>query len=391
VTILVPGSDRRDRGSRCSVALSARLWDTQLHRKQSQSPSTSDASSIVNDPCSMIPLGLGAIEGTIGHGLKRPECVLTHVSGLLFAPDWHGNGGVAVIRPDGSVIRIESSEMPLRPNGIALEEGGTFLLAHLGDTKGGIYRLHADGAVDRVVDRVDGEPMPPANFVVVDGQGRIWITVSTRVRPRADDYRASACSGFVAVAEPGDTNARIVADGLGYANECVVDSAGKRVFVNETFARRLTGFRLADDGSLHDRTLVATFGIGIYPDGLALDAAGGLLVTSIVSNRVLRVDPQGRATTLLDDSDDAHVAWAEAAYRADALGRPHLDTAKSRCLKNVSNLAFGGDDMRTAWLGNLLGDSLPWVRLDVPGVPMTHHDVALGPLADLGALADLPR
>jgi len=339
----------------------------------------------------MTPLGLGAIEGTIGHGLKRPECVLTHVSGLLFVPDWHGNGGVAVIRPDGSVIRIECSGMCLRPNGIALEDGGTFLLAHLGDTRGGIYRLHADGAVDCVVDRVNGKPMPPANFVVVDAQGRLWITVSTTVRPRADDYRATACSGFIAVAEPGDTSARIVADGLGYANECVVDSAAKRVFVNETFARRLTGFHLADDGSLHDRSLVTTFGTGIYPDGLALDAAGGLLVTSIVSNRVLRVDPEGQVTTLLDDSDDAHVAWAEAAYQSDALGRPHLDTAKSRCLKNVSNLAFGGDDMRSAWLGNLLGDSLPWVRLDVPGVPMTHHGVALGLLADSCALADLPR
>ena len=56
-------------------------------------------------------------------GLQRPECVLTHESGLLFAADWAGAGGVAVISPDGEVRRIEA-DRPVRPNGIALEPGG---------------------------------------------------------------------------------------------------------------------------------------------------------------------------------------------------------------------------------------------------------------------------
>jgi len=328
-----------------------------------------------------------AILGETGHDLARPECVLAHASGLLFAPDWGGDGGVAVIGTDGAVHRIHATSgdptvpRPLRPNGIALEPGGTFLLAHLGESTGGVFRLHADGEVERVVDSVDGEPLPPTNFVVADASGRLWITVSTRVTPRADDYRAGAASGFVAVASPGEREARIVADGLGYANECVVDAARGALYVNETFGRRLTRFALDPDGRVGERRTLAGFGPGTYPDGLALDVEGALLVTSIVSNRVLRITPDGVVTTVLEDSDAAHLAWTEAAYLADALGRPHLDIAKGRRLKNLSNLAFGGPDMRTAWLGNLLGTTIPRVRLPVAGAEMVHYRAPLGPLA----------
>ncbi len=70
-----------------------------------------------------------------GSGLSRPECLVTHESGLIFAADWQGAGGVACITPVGGVTRISAerpADDPLRPNGIALEPGGTFLIAHLG-------------------------------------------------------------------------------------------------------------------------------------------------------------------------------------------------------------------------------------------------------------------
>jgi len=51
--------------------------------------------------------------------------------------------------------------------------------------------------------------------VVTDSVGRVWITVSTRLTPRSRDYRKEAATGFIAVAEPGARDARIVADELG--------------------------------------------------------------------------------------------------------------------------------------------------------------------------------
>ncbi len=110
--------------------------------------------------------------------------------------------------------------------------------------------------------------------------------------PRALDYRPDAKTGFIVLIDNGI--ARIVADGLGYTNECALSADERFLFVNETFARRLTRFSIGDDGSLTSPVTIATFGAGTFPDGLALDAAGGFWVTSIVSNRVIHVRQMAR-------------------------------------------------------------------------------------------------
>lgn len=319
----------------------------------------------------------------VGAGLNRPECVVAHGSGLLLAPDWTEPGGISVIAPSGAVRRILATapdpgvDLPVRPNGIALEPGGTVLIAHLGAERGGIYRLAPDGRVAVVTDRVGDAPMPPANFVARDGAGRLWITVSTTMVPRSLDYRPDASTGFIAVHD--DAGTRIVADGLGYANECLFSADERTLWVNETFARRLTAFDV-EDGRLSNRRTVATFGAGTFPDGLAQAEDGSLLVTSIISNRVLRVHPDGRVETVLEDSDPAHVDWVEAAFTAGGLDRPHLDTIKARRLRNISNLAFGGPDLATAHLGCLLGDRIASFASPVRGRALPHWDFELGEL-----------
>jgi sugar lactone lactonase YvrE len=309
----------------------------------------------------------------IGSGLKRPECVVTHASGWLFAADWTASGGVSAIAPDGRVGRVLArGGVELRPNGIALEASGSFLIAHLGATEGGLFRLHGDGRVEPVLREVHGVLLPPCNFPLIDRAGRIWLTVSTRVTPRADDYRASANTGFIVLLD--QTGARIVADGLGYANECVLSADETTLYINETFARRLTAFSVAADGSLSDRRTVAHFGAGEFPDGVARDALDHLWVTSIVSNRVLRVSPAGVVTEVLADSNAAHTDWVEAAYRANRLGREHLDGTPCRLLPNLSSLAFGGPAGSTAYLGTLLGDRIARFDAGVRGASHTHFN-----------------
>jgi len=87
---------------------------------------------------------------------------------------------------------------------------------------------------------------------------------------------------------------------------------------------------------------------------------------------VIRVAPDGTQETILEDNDPAHLAWVEEAFQAGTMGRPHLDTVKSARLKSVSSLAFGGADLRTAYLGCLLGDSIAAFRVPVPGSPPVH-------------------
>jgi len=316
----------------------------------------------------------------VGHGLTRPECVLAHSSGLLFTSNCADSGGISVICNSGETHSLlgNSPQNPIKPNGIALESDGHFLLAHLGDSDGGIYRLTPNGAIAGVVTHANGYPLPPTNFVTVDAIGRIWITVSTTVAPRANDYRKNACTGFIAVAEQGQYNARIVVNDLAYANECVVDMNNNYVYVNETFGRRLLRFDLATDGSLSNRHILTTFNVGTYPDGLTLVDDGSLIITSIVSNRVIKVSPNGEQELILEDADIAFVEAAESAYRSDSLGSKHLASTGETSLANISSLAFGGYDRTTAYIGNLLGSCLYSFETDMHGVAPSHWTARLG-------------
>ncbi len=308
---------------------------------------------------------------SIGRGLVRPECVLACADGSLYTADWRG--GVARTAGDGSQALYAGSlspTRPLRPNGVALRADGSFLVAHLGETDGGVYALGRDGTVSPFLVAVDGVPLPPTNYVALDARGRVWITVSTRRCPRALAYRPDVADGFVVVVD--EAGARVVADGLGYTNEGSVSPDGAWFYVNETFGRRTTRFRIADDGSLNGREVIATYGPGTYPDGLSFDADGGIWITSIVSNRVIHVAPDSAQTLLLEDADRAHVDWVEAAFVAGTMGRAHLDQARGSVLRNVSSLAFGGPGLHTAYLGCLQGEAIATFRSPVPGAPPVH-------------------
>jgi hypothetical protein len=126
--------------------------------------------------------------------------------------------------------------------------------------------------------------------------------------------------------------------------------------------------------------VIAAFGPGTFPDGLALDQEGGLWVTSIVSNRVIRVDPDGRQTVLLEDCDSSHLAWVEDAFQSRTMGRPHLDGIRSAALRNISSLAFGGRDLRTGYLGCLLGDSIATVAMPAAGMAQQHFTYSIDDL-----------
>jgi sugar lactone lactonase YvrE len=307
----------------------------------------------------------------VGSGLVRPECVLATVGGDLYTADWRG--GVAHLRPDGSQALYAGrgpDGLELRPNGIALRADGSFLLAHLGADDGGVFRLQRDGRVEPWLQRVDGLDLPPTNFVTEDAQGRTWVTVSTRLKPRALGYTRSCSDGFIVRVD--DRGAAIVADGLGYTNEVALDPTGRWLYVNETFARRLSRFELRADGSLGAKEVVTDFGPGTFPDGLAFDEEGHAWVVSIVSNRLIRVAPDGTQTLWLEDADADHLAWVEAAFEAGAMNRSHLDGIPARALRNISSIAFAGADRRTAVLGCLLGDRLATLRLPVAGIAPTH-------------------
>ncbi len=300
---------------------------------------------------------------TVAAGLQRPECVLTHSSGRLFVSD--RRGGVTTLWADGR--QQLSGHSSLLPNGIALQRDGSFLIANLGPN-GGVWQIAPDGQASAWMTEVDGQVIDRVNFVTNDAEGRVWACISAT--DGGDKYPLRQASGSIVLRDARGT--RVVADGLHYTNECRVSADGRFMYVNETFGRRLSRFHIADNGELKDRETVATFGNGDFPDGLTLDAEGGAWVVCVGSNRVYRIGPDGKKQTIIDDAVTNTAAELEAAFEAGTLDRTQLSAARGHRLFNVTSLAFGGPDLRTAYMGCLAGDSLVSFRSPVAGLAPVH-------------------
>lgn len=302
----------------------------------------------------------------VGHDLARPECVLLTATGWIYASD--GRGGIMTISPGGAQRLIETPG--LRPNGIALLADRSFLIANL-EGDGGVWRVtDADRrpVVSPYLLEIDGAPLASVNFVYLDHLGRVWISVSSP-DAAAGNYRRDVADGYIALAT--ETGARIVADGLHWTNELRISDDGRTLFVNETFGRRVTAFDVAGDGALRGRRTVTQFGAGVFPDGLALDVEGGLWVTSVISNQLFRVSPDGTQRLVLADPDPRLEAY-EALFQSNRLSRGELANASGRRLKNISSVNFGGADRRTIVLGSLGGASVESFTSPIAGQAPAH-------------------
>ena len=308
----------------------------------------------------------------IGTGLRRPECVLPTASGDLFVSD---EAGATVIGHDGSTRRIVAKGGPAEfmSNGIALLADRSVLIANLGPA-GGVWRLAPDGTLTPHLLEVDGVALPPTNFVGLDAQGRTWITVSTRKFPRTRAAKPGPGDGFVVLLDGG--TARIVADGIGYTNEAIVDPRGAFLYVNETYGRCLSRYAIRANGDLGPKEVVCAFGSAVFPDGFAHDADGNVWIVSVVSNRVIHVDTRtGKATVILEDADPAELDALEAAYQAGA--EQHGERAAAgarRTLGNVASIGFGGPDLRTVYLGSLNATRVALFRSPIAGARPVQWD-----------------
>lgn len=308
-----------------------------------------------------------------GSGLARPECVACTAAGAIWVSHAlpGGGGGVARVDAEGvarPLLADEGAPDDFMPNGWAMAPDGSFLIANLGDS-GGVWRLAADGSVAPVLMTVDGVDMPPVNFVHRDEEGRLWVSVSTCRVPRDRAFHRDVADGFVVLMDA--DGARIVADGLGYANEVKVHPSGKWLYAHETMARRLSRYPLTGQG-LGPRQTVVEYVHGVIPDGFEFDVEGGIWCASVMSNRIVRVTPDGEQHIVVEDCEQAAVDEAMGRWEQGSFTREQMNIGATRYLANIASITFGGDDLKTVYLGSLFGDSLFRFRSPVAGVTPPH-------------------
>ena len=325
----------------------------------------------------------------VGIDLQRPECILAERDGTLWAAD--ARGGVTRIAPDGtqrfigqraddrfatadtkSAQDFESKyTQGTLPNGLAFAADGDILISNFGTDL--LEVMTRDGATRTLYDRIDGLPIGKVNFVLRDSRDRIWVTVSTRVNPWTTAAASRVRDGYIAVVD--GQGLRVVADGFHFTNEVRLDAREEWLYIVETTGPCVTRMRLDESSGsvrLVDREVFGPSHLGGYPDGIAFDAHGNLWCTLVMTDQLIALTPQGDKRLLLDDGEPE--ASANLLQRMDAgTVRPEdMQRAHGSIAPWMASVTFGGPDLRTVYLGSLLGTRIPFFRSPVPGLPMVH-------------------
>lgn len=209
--------------------------------------------------------------------------------GLLWFSDPVG-AAVHTVNLRGSVTTV-----PLPghvPGGLGFCPDGSLLIA---------------SAEDRRVLRYDGESVAPfadlsgivrgrLGDMVVDDLGRAYLGCQDRH------------GGLIVRIDP-NAQATVVADGLQGPAGMVVGTDQASLIVAESIGERLTAYRIGSDGTLLDRRVFAA-GLDGPPEGIALDADGGVWTAMTLAHQFQRIGAGGDVTDRIDIGDGTAMSCA---------------------------------------------------------------------------------
>jgi len=224
-------------------------------------------------------------------GFHLPECPRWHGGQLWMSDMW----GRTVYRfdPDGrrhTVHRFDDDD----PGGLGWLPDGRLLV--VGMERRRLYRLEPEGAVLHA-DLAALLPWPCNDMIVAD-DGTAYVThFGYDMWGGTTEFRAA-----VLIRVSADGRVDTVADDLLCPNGIALSADGRRLFVAEPGGSRISRFTVARDGSLSERVVFAQLAPVADqqyapPDGICLDVAGAIWAAEPVGKRVLRIEPDGQATT----------------------------------------------------------------------------------------------
>ncbi len=276
----------------------------------------------------------------LASGLQFPEGPIAMPDGSVILVEI-ARETLTRIYPDGRVEVV--AEMPGGPNGAAfgpdgriyvcnnggfswIREAGTHRPAGQSATYSG-GRIEAvdltTGKIERLYSECNGHPLRGPNDIVFDRNGDFWFTDLGKRRDRDMDR------GFVYWAKADGSGIREVIGPILTPNGIGLSPDEKMLYVAETETGRLWSFEIQGPGNIrkrpwpspHGGTLV--HGVGGYTrfDSLAVASSGSICVAALHSAAVVEMTADGKR----------------------AVHHPMPDIG-------VTNICFGGPDMRTAYV-----------------------------------------
>jgi sugar lactone lactonase YvrE len=191
-------------------------------------------------------------------GLGIPESPRWH-DGRLWFCNWIDQQVVAV-GVDGKPQVMAPGPGPSQPMGWSIEWLPDGRLLMTGDK---LRRREPDGSMTILAEQ-------PANEIVVDGQGNIYIN-GADFNFRGGD---APKPGWIKLITP-DGELRQVAEDIQFPNGMVITPDNRTLIIAESFAGRLSAFDIDADGGLSNRRVFAD---GLGPDGICLDVEGAIWV-----------------------------------------------------------------------------------------------------------------
>lgn len=272
---------------------------------------------------------------TVADGLTFPEGPRWH-DGKFWFSDFY-TYSVYTLDADNKLEAV--AEVPNQPSGLGWAPNGDLLIVSMLDHK---LLRQSNGTITEVAD-MSAYAKVASNDMVVDKVGRAYVGNFGVELPIMDN---PGSTNLVRV-DP-DSSVSVAADDMWFPNGTVITDDGKTLIIGESFANRLTAFDVAEDGSLSNRRVWAELGEDGFPDGMCLDAEGGIWVCGPRLNRLSRVFEGGKTDVVVDFGEVKPVA----------------------CM-------LGGNDRKTLYLltnthvglasAEAKGGKVETLRVDVPG------------------------
>jgi len=212
--------------------------------------------------------------------LAYPECPRWH-EGCLWFSDQHA-GYVYQINRNGEVL--DSFSVAGGPAGLGWLPDGDLIVVSMSEKR--LYRRRQRSLLKLVAELGDIHP-GDSNDLVVDATGNAYIG-NIGFNFDAGDPMVTT---NLAMVRP-DGTSMIAARNLMVPNGSVITADGHHLIIAESWAHRLTVFRILPDGSLTDRRVWAELAEHV-PDGICLDAEGAIWFASPFANGVYRVKEGG--------------------------------------------------------------------------------------------------